>query len=570
MVYLSQLYWGIVQLVERKILVLDVGGSSPPAPANHKGAFEHLFFLYPFICRAVRSFLIESEQTHKDTPMIHREILVRAKKRRQEIAIIDTATGRELTYGDLIKASYVLAGKFARYKEEYVGVMMPTTFAAMVVNLGVHLAGKIPVMINFSTGIENNIAFAREKCGLKKVVTVTKLYENRKDRDLLYVDELVSSLSATEKVKLLIRGKLRSMQVKGGENPEDTAVVLFTSGSEKTPKAVQLSHKGLLANALGAIDRFEFTQDDRLVCLLPLFHVFGYNVNFVLPLLLGGTSITLPSPLEYQKVVTAIKEHRGTVFAGTPVFLHGYLRKAHKGDFNSVRLVVAGADKLPRSLVDGYRESHGVTVVEGYGTTETSPVISANTLKENRFGSIGKPFPGVEVKIVDVDTGEILSTGESGKVLVRGDLVMKGYLGDIEETYKSMRNGWYDTGDMGHVDSEGYLWHDGRLKRFAKIGGEMVSLVMVENELAKILGEEHQCCVVDLPDKIKGARIVAAITHGVEIASVKREMKKVLPPISLPKEYLFFKELPLLGNGKIDFREVQHNCYELSKQNKKA
>ena len=205
-------------------------------------------------------------------------------------------------------------------------------------------------------------------------------------------------------------------------------------------------------------------------------------------------------------------------------------------------------------LRDGFQEKHGKVLLEGYGCTETSPVISANTPEENRPGSIGKAFPGVQVKITDMHSGDTLPPGQEGKIQVKGDLVMKGYYDDIEETSLRIEDGWYDTGDMGVQDKDGYLWHRGRLKRFVKIGGEMVSLVKSESVLEDILPDGVSCCIVEIPDPKKGARLAAAVTQKVNDKEIIKKMAQKLPNISIPNQFIVFDELPKMGSGKIDFR----------------
>ncbi|RKY78344.1 bifunctional acyl-ACP--phospholipid O-acyltransferase/long-chain-fatty-acid--ACP ligase, partial [candidate division KSB1 bacterium] len=212
--------------------------------------------------------------------------------------------------------------------------------------------------------------------------------------------------------------------------------------------------------------------------------------------------------------------------------------------------------KTPDKLRAGYMEKHGKILLEGYGTTETSPVVSANTPEANKPGSIGPIFPSVKVKIVDINTDKELPPGKEGKILVKGPNVMKGYYDDIEETSLRIKDGWYDTGDMGLIDEDGFLWHKGRLKRFVKIGGEMVSMVRTEGVLQKILPNEVDCCVVDVPDSRKGAKLVAAVTKEVDTKEVIKEMSKDLPAIAIPAQFIVFDELPKMGSGKIDFRTI--------------
>jgi acyl-[acyl-carrier-protein]-phospholipid O-acyltransferase/long-chain-fatty-acid--[acyl-carrier-protein] ligase len=338
--------------------------------------------------------------------------------------------------------------------------------------------------------------------------------------------------------------------------PDDNVVILFTSGSEKDPKAVQLTHKNLTSNINDVYQVLEIMDKDIMLANLPLFHVFGHNINFWLPMTRGITAVSYANPLEYQKVVDIIREEKVSLMVGTPIFFMGYVRKSRRGDFETVRLAFTGADKTPDWLREEFFKKHGLTVYEGYGCTETSPVISLNMGVNNRPGSIGKPFPSVKVKIADINTGETLPAGKEGKILVKGDLVMKGYFDDLEETSLRIKDGWYDTGDMGMFDEDGFLWHRGRLKRFVKIGGEMVSLVKVESVLTEILPTDIDCCVVEVPDFLKGAKIVATVTQAIDEKRTLTDMAKRLSPIEMPKQFLVIPDLPKMGSGKVDFRSV--------------
>jgi acyl-[acyl-carrier-protein]-phospholipid O-acyltransferase/long-chain-fatty-acid--[acyl-carrier-protein] ligase len=251
------------------------------------------------------------------------------------------------------------------------------------------------------------------------------------------------------------------------------------------------------------------------------------------------------------------------MMVGTPSFLWGYLRKSEPGDFGSLRLVVSGADKCPDVLRREFLEKHGITLYEGYGATETSPVISVNTPEQNKPGSVGKVLPDVQARIENYETGKECRPEEVGRIMVKGDLVMRGYLDDFEETSMRVRHGWYDTGDMGYLDRDGFLWHSGRLKRFVKIGGEMVSLVRIEDILQKALPENVSCSVVEMPDALKGVRIVAAVTQEVDEKKILKMMSEHLPNIALPKKFVVIEELPKMGSGKIDFRTVTGMVQEI-------
>jgi len=234
-----------------------------------------------------------------------------------------------------------------------------------------------------------------------------------------------------------------------------------------------------------------------------------------------------------------------------------------KDDFKSVRLIVSGADKCPDVLRKEFQDKHGITLYEGYGATETSPVISTNTPEHNKPGSVGKVLPDVMVHIENYETGKECGPGEVGRILVKGELVMQGYLDDFEETSMRIRHGWYDTGDMGYLDADGFLWHSGRLKRFVKIGGEMVSLVRVEDVLQKCLPQNITCSVVEVPDALKGVRIVAAVTEKVDEKKIMKQMAEQLPNIALPRQFVVIEELPKMGSGKVDFRTVTEMVQEI-------
>lgn len=499
-----------------------------------------------------------------------------AKKYSNKVAIYDQATGKDITYERMLIASLILARKFQKYKGKYIGIMVPTSAGCMLSIIGALMAGKIPVMINYSTGAYENCLYAQEKCSFSTIITSKKLCTKINCdyvEGMVYLEDLMRSITLTEKISALLKSKmpvkLLQKNVRHGDEDE-TSVILFTSGSEKEPKAVQLSHKNIGHNLKNTPGWIDVSSDDIFAGTLPLFHVFGLTTNFWLPLYLGCSIVAHANPLDYKAIVQSIKDYKITILIGTPTFFHGYLKKAQKGDFESVRVAIAGADKLGQKLRESYEKEHGVTILEGYGATETSPVVSVNQPHDNKPGSIGRPIPEVQVKIVDHETDEELPPGKEGKILVKGDLVMKGYLGDIEETSLHIHNGWYDTGDMGMLDEDGFLWHRGRLKRFVKVGGEMVSLVRVEEILSKYLPEGVQCCVVDVPNPKKGADVVAAVATGeFNQKKILKQMAKELPAIAVPKEFYVIEDIPLMGSGKVAFREVEKICRELQNNNKK-
>jgi len=494
--------------------------------------------------------------------LLHHEFIKNAKKYSEKTAIIDRTLDKNFTYGKALIASLILAGKVKKYHDGFIGIMVPTSAGCMLSILGVLLAGKVPVMINYSTGAANNAEYAQRKCGFKTIIASRALLEKigcRVVSGMVFIEDILQEVGAADKLKALLKSKLPTnfllKAVHQGE-PDDNLVILFTSGSEKDPKAVQLTHRNIGSNVMDIGRVLTVTSEDVMLANLPLFHVFGHTVDFWLPLLFGMTIVSYANPLEYRKVCTIVREEKVSLMVGTPSFFSGYLRQSEAGDFSSLRVAVAGADKTPDSLRAGFLEKHGLELCEGYGTTETSPVVSTNLPNANKPGSVGKVLPSVRVKIVDISSGETLPPGGEGKILVKGDLVMKGYFDDLEETSLRIKDGWYETGDMGVLDEEGFLWHHGRLKRFVKIGGEMVSLVRVESVLLGLLPEDVDCCVVEVPDSLKGARIVAAVTHEVNEKKTLKLMAEELPPIALPKQFVVLGDFPKMGSGKIDFRSI--------------
>jgi len=440
--------------------------------------------------------------------------------------------------------------------------MIPTSAGCALSILGTLMSGRTPVMINYSTGAANNAVYAQKKCNFKTIVTSKALLEkiNCPVVDgMVFIEDIMEKISRSEKLKAALIAKLPVtliLKMIHSGHKDDNIVILFTSGSEKDPKAVQLTHRNIASNIKSFSKVMKMYESDIMLANLPYFHVFGLTVNLWTPLYFGMTIVSYANPLDYKMICTILREERPTVMVGTPSFLLGYLRKSEPDDFKSVRLIVSGADKCPDAHRREFLEKHGIMLYEGYGATETSPVISTNTPEHNKPGSVGKVLPDVKVRIENYETGNECSIGEVGRIMVKGDLIMKGYLDDFEETSMRIRHGWYDTGDMGFIDEDGFLWHAGRLKRFVKIGGEMISLVKVEDVLQKVLPENVSCSVVEVLDALKGVKIVAAVTQKVDERKILKQMSEQLPNIALPKQFIVIEDLPKMGSGKVDFRTV--------------
>jgi acyl-[acyl-carrier-protein]-phospholipid O-acyltransferase / long-chain-fatty-acid--[acyl-carrier-protein] ligase len=485
-----------------------------------------------------------------------------AKRHAKKLAIIDRTTNKKVPYSTALIGALILNSKFKKYDEGFIGIMIPTSAGCALATVGALMSGRIPVMINYSTGAEENARYAQNKCKFRTIITSKALLEKIKCPaidGMVMIEDIMESVTTGEKLKAALKTKLPVNMIlnsihEGDEN--DTAAILFTSGSEKDPKAVQLTHLNLASNIQNFGDYINISESDILLANLVFFHVFGLTVNLWVSFYYGMTMITYANPLDFQTVSNIAREEKPTIMVGTPSFFWGYLQKSEPGDFKTLRLMVAGADKCPDALREGYMKKHGVTLLEGYGATETSPVISVNSHELNRPGSTGQVIPNVKVRIENLETGEECETREVGKILVKGDSVMKGYYNDPELTAEALEDGWYNTGDMGFFDEDGYLWHAGRFKRFAKIGGEMVSLVKVENTLEKFLPAGVSCCVVEVSDEKKGSYIVASVSREVNKTEILRKMLNELPSISLPRQFIVINELPMMSTGKIDFRSV--------------
>lgn len=503
--------------------------------------------------------------------LLHQQFVLTAKKYAKKLAIIDKTTEKNVTYSRALIGALILSSKFKKYDKGFLGIMIPTSAGCALATVGALMSGRIPVMINYSTGAEENAKYAQKKCKFRTIITSRTLLEKIKCPaidGMIMIEDIMESVTTGDKLGAALTTKLPVSMIlnrihKGDE--DDTAAILFTSGSEKDPKAVQLTHRNLASNIQSFGDYINISDKDILLANLVFFHIFGLTVNLWVTFCYGMTMVTYANPLDFQTVSKIARDEKPTIMVGTPSFFWGYLNKSEPGDFKTLRLMVAGADKCPDGLRNGYMQKHGVTLLEGYGATETSPVISVNSHEFNRPGSTGRVIPNVQVRIENFETGEECKVKEVGKIMVKGDLVMKGYYGDPELTADALVDGWYNTGDMGYFDEDGYLFHAGRFKRFAKIGGEMVSLVKVENTLEKFLPAGVSCCVIEVFDEKKGSEIIATVTQEVHKIEILRKMGNELPNIALPRQFIVIKELPMMSTGKIDFRSVTKLVIEYMK-----
>jgi acyl-[acyl-carrier-protein]-phospholipid O-acyltransferase/long-chain-fatty-acid--[acyl-carrier-protein] ligase len=471
------------------------------------------------------------------------------------LAIEDPVRG-QMSYRRLLQAITILGRKLMPLALEghAVGVMLPTSNAAVITLFAVMSAGRVPALINFTAGAANILAACRaaqldtivtsrefiEKGRLEKVVA-----ELQSRVRLVYLEDIRGTVGTADKLRAFFNWK-KSLVVR---QPDDWAVILFTSGSEGSPKGVVLSHRNILANVAQSAARIDFGREDRLFNVLPVFHSFGLTAGTVLPLISGVPTYLYPSPLHYRTVPELVYWTCATALFGTDTFLNGYARVANPYDFRSLRYVLGGAEPVKESTRRIYLEKFGLRILEGYGVTECSPVMALNTPMFNKFGTVGRLLPGMEAKLEKVEGVE-----EGGRLYVKGPNVMLGYLrAERPGVLEVPPDGWHDTGDIVTIDDQGFIAIKGRAKRFAKVGGEMVSLAAVEM-LAAELWPNSVTAVSAIPDPRKGERLIMVTDkHGAtrsEFMAYARAQHA--SELMLPAEVVVLDKLPMLGSGKVD------------------
>ncbi len=447
-----------------------------------------------------------------------------------------------------------------------VGVLLPNVNAVPVTLLSLWAAGRVPAILNFSTGVPV-MKICLDLAGVRQVITSRAFLEKAKldlaplvaaGIELVFLEEVRAGVTGGLKLSRLLSnivscgGAFRGLSAR----PDQAAVILFTSGSEGIPKGVELTHRNLLANVRQITAHLDVTDEERFFNAMPLFHSFGLTTCTLFPLVQGFYVFLYPSPLHYRVIPAVVYEKACTVVVGTNTFLNGYARKAHPYDFNSVKFLVAGAEKLQEATANTWARQFGVRILEGYGATECSPVLCANSRIEPRFGSVGRFLPGIEYRLEPVEGIDV-----GGRLQVRGDNIMRGYLNADSNAKFQALGGWYDTGDLARVDEDGFVFLMGRLKRFAKVSGEMVSLTAVEDAFAGAFpqfGNRCEIAVVAVPCEDKGEKLVAVTTEPRITLNDLREIirQKGLTNLSVPREIRTVREIPKLGTGKTNHREL--------------
>ena len=475
---------------------------------------------------------------------------------------------KPLDYNQIIRRSFVLGGNMTSLTApgEYVGLMLPNMTGTITAFFALQAFGRVPAMLNFSTG-SKSVVSACQTAGLKTVITAHRFIETARMQPMvdeiekagikvLYLEDLSRKINFGDKLK----GFAASLFPQNYYNkisprkPDDAAVVLFTSGSEGSPKGVVLSHTNIQANRFQLSSRVDFGPTDRIFNALPVFHSFGLTAGTLLPLLSGIQVFFYPSPLHYRIVPELVYDTNSTIMFGTDTFLSGYARFANPYDFYSLRYVFAGAEKLKEETRRMYAEKYGVRIFEGYGSTETSPVLSTNTPMHYKASTVGRLMPGIQHKLEPVPGVE-----DGGRLSVHGPNVMLGYLlADNPGVLVPPKDGWYDTGDIITFDTDGHISIKGRAKRFAKIAGEMVSLTAAEVLVAAAY-PGHQHAVVSIPDPKKGEALILITTHmDMQTEELIRVAKaQGISELMVPRRIKAINSIPVLGTGKTDYVALQ-------------
>jgi acyl-[acyl-carrier-protein]-phospholipid O-acyltransferase/long-chain-fatty-acid--[acyl-carrier-protein] ligase len=513
----------------------------------------------------------------------------RAKEGGRKDCLTDIQTNTTLSRRKTLVASLLFSRRFKQQPEQNIGLLLPTSSAGIIANIALFISGKTAVNLNFTANIDSLIA-AVKKAEIttiytsrrfvdkleKKGIEIAQLLQNT---DAIYLEDLSEDINQGEKLLTFVASFLPAKLLQAiygrASHITQTAAVLFSSGSEGTPKGIMLSHQNIISNIKQVSDVLDTQEDDTIVASLPLFHAFGLTVTGLMPLIEGIPAICHPDPTDVVNIAKGISRYQATIFCGTSTFLRLFAKntRIHPLMLDSLRITVAGAERLNPEVRAQFGLKFGKTIYEGYGTTETTPVASVNIPDRistddwhiqtgHKIGTVGLPLPGSSARIVDPNTLETLPTGEDGLILIGGTQVMQGYLNDLEKTTDAIveMSGlrWYKTGDKGHLDTDGFLTIVDRYSRFAKIGGEMVSLSAVEASISEQLPADIEILATTRPDDKKGESIVLLYTGTIDESELKINIKQSeLTALSIPSKLINVDTIPKLGSGKSDFNQAK-------------
>lgn len=533
-------------------------------------------------------------------PTIQQAWIKQAKQAKKNMVVAES-NGKKLNgyefIGVFLAFKKLLQQKIAN-TEQRVGIILPPSIAGAAVNLALLALGKTVVNLNY-TAQNDALLYSAKNAEIKTIFTsqifVKKLAKKGcnldglfKNTQVIFLEDYKNYFSKRKIMKGIILAKfiplfLFKLLFLKKTDPENTAVIYFSSGSEGKPKGVELTHKNIVSNIKQVTDVLGLRRNDVMLGCLPLFHAFGLTVTTFMPLLEEFPVVFYPDPTDAVGIGKTVAKFKVKILCGTSTFLNFYTRqqKLHALMFKSLRMVVAGAEKLSPAVREAFQNKFGVAVLEGYGATETAPVVSVNipdilipaywhVQVGNKLGTVGMPLPGTSIKIVDPDTLKILEQGEKGMIMIAGPQIMKGYLNDAAKTNSVLVNIkgtiWYLTGDQGYLDEDGFLAITDRYSRFAKVGGEMVSLTAVENAIRQLLDADQECVIVSLPDEKRGEKIILLVTKA-ELDLGEIIKNSGLAPIMMPSKCYVVENIPKLGSGKIDLTACKEMAMQLQQKN---
>ncbi|MGA3205725.1 MAG: bifunctional acyl-ACP--phospholipid O-acyltransferase/long-chain-fatty-acid--ACP ligase [Bryobacteraceae bacterium] len=525
----------------------------------------------------LRRIMQIAEFDSREETTIPDALLSSVKRFGRKRPFIEDIRGKEETLGDLLKMTLALGRLTSKWtgEGERVGVLMPTASPTAAMIIGMMANRRIPAMLNYTSGREG----LENACRIAEIKTIfasrafiekaklTAMMDHFTAARVMYLEDIRKHFGILDKLWLILFALRFPRAAMKRTRPRDMAVVLFTSGSEGKPKGVALSHASILANCAQSRAVIQISHEDKFLNALPLFHSFGLVAGLVLPLVSGARIFLYPSPLHYRVIPEIAYDRDCTVLFATSTFLGNYARFAHPYDFYRTRYVVSGAEKLSEEVRRTYAEKFGIRILEGYGATECSPIISVNTPMSSEPGSVGEPMPGIECKLAPV---EGIETG--GELHVRGPNVMMGYFlasapGVLQPPHSQFGEGWYDTGDIVTMNARRHITIQGRLKRFAKVAGEMVSLEVVER-IAVAASPKRMHASAAVKEEARGESIVLFTDDP----DLRRERllaaahENGLPEFAIPRRVIHVDKVPLLGNGKKDYMKLQAMAAETVKK----
>lgn len=514
-------------------------------------------------------------------------VLLKGLKKFASTATIHDGTDDSKMGYDKILAAAIVLSKVIREETDKarVGIVLPPGKAGLIANLAVIFAGKVPVNLNF-TASQEAVRSAMRQADLDRFITVDPFVRKfpsfpwPPNRDLILIERLLPKLK--KKIGLwLVLTKILPVSVIATQlrlsrpKSSDEAVLLFTSGSSGEPKGVSLTHRNVLANELQFHSRLNCEPGSKIFGCLPLFHSFGCTATLWYPIIAGLHLVTFPSPAETKRIAELIEQQKVHLFLSTPTFLRGYMKRIDPAQLASLRLVVTGAEKLPESFAAAFEEKFGILPQEGYGLTETSPATNLNlpdltsanefsVVPSTRGGSVGQMLPGIAIRLTNPATEKPIALDQQGLIWLKGANVFGGYLNNPKKSEEVLKDGWFLTGDVGRMDEDGFLFIEGRISRFSKIGGEMVPHETLEAEITKALGldqeTERKIAIVGIPDAQKGEAIilistVAGVALEQECIDLRYKLMDAgIPSLWCPKRIVPVTDIPILASGKLDIK----------------